>query len=405
MRRAIAADYDAVVDLSPSGPHMPDCAYGLVKRTYRIENGALSLTRAEPLMGDIRYGPHGERPDGLALGSDFWIYKRLTDVMIKGRAIAPGGRPLGEMEVRCDVGDRHKRVAVFGRRLIAWRNGKPTIGDSELFSEMPLDNAHAYGGIDTRVPYPPFRSVIEAALFALNHPGTYPRNAVGKGYYVVDEPFDGIEMPNLEHPDDLLTADRLVVGDATRWGPQPMPWSFDWQPHWTFPRCVFVGRPPRYDVPAEQLTEVRLGVLSPRYQLIGDDTSATDEQTRRIREIFRDRFYQEASTRMSLGPLAEGVPVQLSGMTESGSLTFALPPAPQLEITVDATAERVEARMSNVVIHPDTGRVMITWFGVNSGLPRKLVKGVHKSLPVSLRIDGSEVVAVEEPPSDPPRDP
>ncbi|MBW2456185.1 MAG: DUF2169 domain-containing protein [Deltaproteobacteria bacterium] len=403
-RAPVSQLYDAVVDFAPTRGHVPNHAYGLVKRTYLVSEGELTLAPAKPLTHDIRPGPYGELPESLPLGSDFWTYKRLTDVVVVGSAHAPGGRSTQHMEVRCDVGRAVKRIAVFGRRHIEWgREGRARIGSAEGFTTMPIDNAHAYGGIDTRVPYPPIRSLMHALELAADHPGAYPRNQDGKGYYVVPERFDGIELPNLENPDDLLTDERLVLGEPRSWGPQPIPWTFDCQPHGTFPRCLFFGKRPRLGVPADELTEVRMGMLDEQYELLLTDEPAESEQERAAREAFSDRFYQEASAGLQLAPLRSGLPVRVSGMRRDGAvLSFELPTPPSVELVIAGTVDPVEPMMTNLVIIPDEGQILITYCARSDGLPRKLIPGVHAHIPLSLRIDGAVAVTYDTPPPHPP---
>ncbi len=396
--------YDAVVDFTPTRGHVPNYAYGLVKRTYLVSDRQLTLAAAEPLIHDIRPGPLGGLPESLPLGSDFWTYKRRTDVVVIGSARAPGGSPTQQMEVRCDVGGVAKRIAVFGKRHIEWgREGKARIGGAEDFTAMPIDNPHAYGGIDTRVPYPAIQSFMHALELAADHPGAYPRNHVGKGYYVVPERFDGIELPNLENPDDLLTDERLVLGEPRSWGRQPIPWSFDWQPHGSFPRCLFFGARPRFEVPAHELTEVRTELLDAQFEQLLADAPPASAEKRAAREAFSDRFYQEASAGMQLGPLKAEVPVRVSGMRRDGTpLSFELPASPSLELVIAGTVEPVQPMMTNLVITPEESQVLITYCVRSSGLPRRLIPGVHAHIPLSLRIDGDLAVTYDTPPRHPP---
>lgn len=395
-RKPVTDDYDAVVDLAPSPDHVPRLAYALVKKTFVVNAGQLEPIAATPLLHDIRYGPAGERPEKLPLGTDFWFQKRLTDVVISGSAWSV--RPTHEMEVQCVVGNHHKRIAVMGRRHIEWRGGRARIGAAESFTTMPVDRAHAYGGVDTRVPYPPIRSVMDAVSLGVTHPGTYPRNDEGKGYYVVPEQFDGIELPNLEHPDDRLTDERLVVERPENWAGQPIPWTFDWVPHWTFPRSAHLGVRPRHDVAPEALSEVRLGLLDADFPSLWSDVPASEPVQAR-RDAFRDRFYQEASAGMQLGPLGEGVPVRVVGMRPGGDdLAFMLPAPPAMTVIVDGQSEQVAPRLSNLVIAPESGVVTVTYCACTTGLPRKLIPGIHAQIPLVLHVDGGDAINYVAPP-------
>ena len=394
-RTSIHDRFDAVVDLVPSPGKVADSAYAIVKQTFAVEGGRVTLALPEPLAHDICPSSTGELPDSLPLGSDFWIHKRLTDVVVLGRAYAPGGRAVKRTDVVCEVGRRTKRIAVFGTRRIEWgRDSKPRIGAADSFTEMPVDNAHAYGGIDTRVPYPPLRSLLDVLACAADHPGAYPRNAAGKGYYVVPERFDGIELPNLENPDDLLTDDRLVLGAPQNWGRQPIPWTMDWQNHGSFPRHLFFGHSPRLRVPPGELTEVRCGLLEPTYETLMSSRPSADEHERIAREAFSDRFYQEAPLDMQHRPLSQGTPVRVQGMRPDGTtLTFELPAPPKLEVTLAGEVEHVEAVVTSLVVLPDKdgGRVMITYCGRTTARRQQLVPGIQTTIPLALRVDGELV--------------
>jgi len=82
---------------------------------------------------------------------------------------------------------------------------------------MPLLYQNAYGGLDNRFHSGPFERRLHAhrrTRLQFDHPGLYPRNPVGKGYLVIPDSFDEVELPNLEDPPDLLTAERLITAQA-----------------------------------------------------------------------------------------------------------------------------------------------------------------------------------------------
>ena len=224
------------VDLARSKKHR-DYVMVLVKHTYRIEGARCVLDKAEPLLFDYRAEDQEPR---LSPGTDYWPRKDATDVVVQGLAFAPGGRPVPQMSVGVEVGAVSKWGRVFGTRRITWtRGGHPKIGQPEPFASMPLVLANAYGGVDWRVAVTeedPDMANIMAMFHDTDHPGLYPRNPFGKGYFVDPDPLPEAEMPNIEDPDDLLTEERLVVHDPRNWWRQPLPWTFDWTPATTFPR-------------------------------------------------------------------------------------------------------------------------------------------------------------------------
>ena len=104
MTRAPATpEYDAVVGLEPKeGGQSPSHAYAIVKRTYDVTPAGLAPAESEPLTFDI-YGEERPSPP-LPSGSDYWVTKRATDVVILGAAFTPGGKPARAMQVSASVG-------------------------------------------------------------------------------------------------------------------------------------------------------------------------------------------------------------------------------------------------------------------------------------------------------------
>ena len=188
---------------------MPQTCWGVAKATCRIgDMSPLESALSGPIVeGETSFW----RP-----GSDFWPFKRYGDVVVRGKAFARAG--LGHRVVSVRVGQTAKRLRVFGRRYVEWsaRRG-PRLGAPEEVSGVELGYANAYGGFDRRVPTAAPTTFWDALRLTGDHPGTYPRNQSGKGYLVVDSPIDGVELPNLEDPDHLLTAENLIVKDPALW--------------------------------------------------------------------------------------------------------------------------------------------------------------------------------------------
>ncbi len=387
-RQSHCDDHDVVVDLERAGKAFPRFAYVLVKKTYAIGERGLTASPAEVLRRDFR---DGKLDPPLPTGTDFWTDKPLTDVVVEGSAWAPGGRAIDRMIARCAVGRHVKRIAVFGRRAIEWTaGGRPYLAPPERFESIPLDVEHAYGGCDVRVPLPPIESPLDVLAAVGNHPGMYPRNPMGMGYLVLPNPVEGLEAPNLEDPDDLLTDERLVVGDPAKWHRQPAPWTLGWQSGWMFPRSAYLGVEERYPAEPHELSEVARGFLPADFRerrALGDASHAR-------------RFLQEASLGMSFAPLAAGVPIALDGVhRDRARIEFALPAAPRIEIAIERARQVVEPRLSLVAIAPDALRVSFVYYARTETLPRRFIPGIHKTIPLSARIDGGQPVHYQPPPT------
>jgi len=388
-RTSHADDHDLIVDFQP-GADIPRWAYAIAKRTYRIEDDTLELTEVEPLQHDIR---DPSRELVFPIGSDFWPFKRLTDVVVNGRAYAPGGEATST-EARIKVGAHEKRIAVFGRREVLWTTGgRPYIGPAEPFSSMPLDHRHAYGGGDPRVAAMLPSSSAEVLSFMSDHPGGYPRNPFGKGYLVEHEPVDGVELPNLEDPDDLLDDDRLVTGDPAAWHRQPLPWALDWWHLLSFPRFAFLGDEPHTPVAPEQLREVERGYFEVDYR---QRRQRDDDDG----EAFRQRMFQGASLGLALPPLEAGTPITFVGMhPERRTMAVELPEPPEIAITVDGDAQAVPVRPTAVIAAPDAERLSIVYLARRDELPRTFIPRIHPAIPLSANVDGGEDCHYVAPPT------
>jgi uncharacterized protein YjbI with pentapeptide repeats len=132
--------------------------------------------------------------------------KACAEVMVLGRACAPGAQAVRQMPVRLQVGSMDKRLMVYGDRQ--WRYGLlPLFGITQPapFVTMPLDYAHAFGG-----------------------PG-YALNPAGRGYNgnrlaALIGANEGA-MPNVEY------ADEPVDCHTRRYAPAGLnAMSIDWEP-------------------------------------------------------------------------------------------------------------------------------------------------------------------------------
>jgi hypothetical protein len=379
-----AEDHDLTVGLEPAKNGIPRWAYAIAKRSHRIGEGIVHRIAAVPLQNDFLTG---ESTPPIPLGSDFWPFKREADVVVAGAAWAPNGVARERSEVHCEVGSYQKRIAVFGRRVIEWTTGgRPYCGLPEKFESIPLDNAHAYGGIDPRVPCPLGPDPLSMLRALGNHPGMYPRNPFGKGYMVVPERAEGVELPNLENPDDLLDDERLCLVDPRRWYRQPLPWTLGWHHAMMFPRYAFLGADAHLPVEDPSvLEEVRRGWLPADYR--GCEDAA-----------FQRRFYQEASLGMSFANLPPGTPIEVRGAHPSRpSLGFAIPDPPVIAIELEGRPQSVTSRLAAVVIEPAAERFSCVYLATTGELERRFVPGVHGEIPLEARVDNGAPARYDAP--------
>lgn len=392
-REPAASRYDAVVDLEPRPRgEIPRYAYALVKLTYeQRSDGRTVLAKPEPLLFDI-YRDQTLVPK-LPSGSDHWVQKRATDVVVCGSAYMPGGKPGPRMEVSTRIGPLAKRIAVFGRRELIWEpGGGVAIGHPEPFTEMPVIYANAYGGLDPRVPLPPEDEQQWMKLaglgMAFDHPGLYPRNPGGRGYLVYpDPPMKGIVLPNLENPDDLLTPQRLFARKPQDWHQMPLPWSFDWTNALMYPRELYAGMDAWYPCPdPKRLPEVARGFAPP------DLKKATGQAA--------PEFYQEASLGMVVRDKLAGIPVVVTGMhPEEKALSFTVPAEVPIEIEVEKRKLPATTLMTNLVILPAQKKFYVVYCARTGELPRSFIPEIHKDIPLSVSVAGDTPIRYQPPPT------
>jgi len=383
--------YDVVVDLEHLEPGaVPRYAFALVKLTYELKDGRARPTAPEPLLFDV-WRDESLEPR-LHPGSDFWPHKLASDVVIQGSAHVPGGNPKASMVAEASIGNRKKRIAVFGRREISWtRSGQIQVGSPEPFLQMPLVYSNTYGGLDPRVPIPDedreaYMALAEQGL-ANDHPGGYPRNFVGKGYLVLPGPIEGLEMPNLEDPEDLLSPDRLVVGAPELWPKQPLPWCFEWTDGIMFPRSLYLDRDAWYPCrDARLLPEIRRGLVPPAVLQPAAELPS--------------EFYQEASFGMVFRTPLAGQPVSLTGMhPEEPVLRFSIPADPTIEFNVEGSRSVAKPLLTNLVIKPAEKKFSVVYCAKQAPLPRGFLPEIHKNIPISVRVNQGPPIPYVAPPT------
>jgi hypothetical protein len=321
----------------------------LVKRTYRIVPGQPAV-RAEadgPLIAADQYFDGGD-PETTTVRqeSDRAPYKPATDVVVIGQVHAPPGRSLTVTDAGVQVGTHRKVIRAFGDRQCRFRSGRdPVVTEPTPFQTLELRYERAYGGVDRHSdPVMPFY---------------YPRNALGCGVAVnnVREAVEGLRLPNFEDPQDLLTPERIVLGQRTRWNRQPLPQGFGWFPKTAYPRCSFLGAMPGDVVLDEPLREELLGLV-PQQQI------ALARQFRLPR--FDVRFQRGASLGLAVPFLAGNEHVILIHLTPDGRLEFDLPnDPPRIMLDISLGENELPPVLHTVCIRPEEGQVDLVWRGAH----------------------------------------
>lgn len=242
--------------------------------------------------------------------------KLRTDVLVLAQAHAPRGEPVTELDVGFRVGPVAKRLRVTGDRVWLGR----TASAPQPFVTMPICYERAYGGIDpgTRDSAQPQWNV---------------RNPVGTGFMLKAASAEGLRLPNIEYPDQLVHS----------WSDRPAPAGFGpLGVHWQ-PRLALAGT---YD---ERW-------LRERQPLLPED--------------FDDRHYQCAPLDQQAPQfLRGGEPVALVHLAPQPEIHFTLPRVLLGFETFFSDGTRAlheRARLHTVILEPSAMRVSLVW---HSALP------------------------------------
>ncbi len=246
---------------------------------------------------------------------DFAPRKGFCDVLLLGRAHAPGGRPVTQMQVGMRVGTMTKTCQVVGDRV--WQAGVSGVGASapRSFTDVPVTYDVAFGGTDRR-------SENEADHDA------YRPNPVGRGWskHLKGSLIDGMPLPNTEEPGKAVTTPNgkytpMAFGPIGRGWPQRARYAGTYDQRWLDESCPFL--PPDFD----------------------------------------ERYYQAAPADQQVALPTGPMEVALSGFTQDGLRQFVLPhfEAPVCVFPKRGQAENYAATMDTVVFEPDQERFTMTW--------------------------------------------
>ncbi len=262
--------------------------------------------------------------------------KKNTDIILHGHAYAPDGKSVKEMEVGFQVGMVTKVLRVFGDRV--WNSGLSiTFSAPKPFVKMPLVYERAYGGTDSKAK-------------ESNKPAWDSRNQLGTGYAVTSVNLEGVALPNIEYPKQLIK----------HWDDRPSPAGFG--PvcnHWQS-RAQYAGT---YD---DKWLQTRMPLLP---------------------EDFDERYYQCAPEDQQASQFMEGgEPVVMQNLTPEGDIRFHLPKVQLGFETFFYDGDcwiHPQPSLNTVILEPDYPRVSMVW---HTSLPCNDAKGLklHRTLITQL---------------------
>lgn len=341
---------------------------GLVtKRAYRIPLRGLAepLPDAPPIQSTIAYVP-SINPGGtrrLLHDSDlFCCAKPVTDVLLAGSAHSLRGR-VKSIDTAIEVGPAKKAVRVHGDRVVErGPDAALRFGLAEGFESMPIDWDRAYGGRDLHAEnsrFPKLKGALDPRAKDQVHGAlSYPRNYAGRGFMLDVDPerIVGTLAPNLEDPNQPITAVRLVLTDLLDWMDAPISAAYGPIDLFTFPRALFALRP-AFNAPKRRLYELDAGAC----------TSVDLVIPQRFTPPSDPRAYACAPAGLAVRRLEGAERVKLWNLhREREYIEFDLPAdRPTLILEPPGVAPRkLDALLQTVLIEPDEDRITLTWAGV-----------------------------------------
>lgn len=204
-----------------TGPKAQPALAILVKATFAIPTR--TRVPAEKANEQLPLAITDEYYDGNVTGSvklesDMVLFKPRADIVLAGKAQAPGKKPRIMLDVLLRVGRIAKIIRVFGDRewLFPTKLAMiPVISEPQPFTEMPLIYERAFGGIDHKA-------------------GKWCKeNWIGRGFIgkKSKECVNKKPLPNLEDPKQLINS----------WDDQPKPVGFGFYGRSSQPRIGYAG--------------------------------------------------------------------------------------------------------------------------------------------------------------------
>ena len=254
--------------------------------------------------------------------ADYAFRKPRCDVLLNGKAYAPGGKPVQGIQVGFKVGSLVKAFNVLGDRV--WQVSGKTVKASRPapFETMPVTYDRAFGGLDN------------------NHPdesrhAAFMPNPVGRGFHKIlaKDFLEGAPLPNSQEAKHPVTAPSGTYRPMS-FGPVGRGWE-------------------------------------PRYKLAGTyDENWLDQTFPFLPPDFDEAYYQAAPADQQIDYPQGGEPVALLNLTPEGRTDLTLPrvAVPVVFFRKGGGREETSAVLDTVLIEPEARRLLLTW---RASLPLK----------------------------------
>jgi len=288
-----------------------DTLYILVRATFNIgKQWTLADEQLPPVEADEYWTEPGK--SSIKYASDFHTGKPCSDIIMLGHACVPNNQEARQLDISLSVGQVHKTVRIFGDRQ--WQDGRIT--PPKPFKSMALVYEKAYGGVH----------FVDGQIAAVEE-----RNPVGRGFagQRKTEEMNGVPLPNLEDPNNLIT-------DPTQ---RPVPACFGISaPHW-LPRSRYAGT---YD----EVWQTKRAPYLP--------------------EDFDKRFFCMAHPDLVYpGFLRGGEPVEITNMHPHGTMKFKIPHVRlNTDVTVAGNSVQPQFNLETLIIEPNQLKLSMIWRAV-----------------------------------------
>ncbi|MBS1588553.1 MAG: DUF2169 domain-containing protein [Bacteroidetes bacterium] len=271
----------------------------MLRVTYDVRNGICTPSKEQfwkldPAPWEGLYGP---------MESDYVFQRGGIDVMVFGNAVAPNNIPIQRMLVKVAIaGKLSKEIMVIGNRKWKQMVTGLSITNPEPFTEMPIGLANAYGGW--------------AVWDELRFP--YSNNPHGKGFIWEKEFADGVPLPNVENPQQLIT----------EWNQKPHPETLG-----SMPMC-----------------EKKV------------NHSATINYEKKELGSLSNTFFNASLPDMIVKELLPGEEIIVEGMTSKGNFKMVVPDHSfSADIFLGTQTNVRKMQIDQIGVEPNIGRAFITY--------------------------------------------
>lgn len=293
-----------------------DCLTVISKGTFIMTSNSIQLAEEQlPLLYGDQFHDNVD-PPVIKYESDIVPFKPAADIILAGSAHAPKGKKAIVLDTILKVGNKTKKIRVFGNRRWVYSGMMipEYISKPEPFIAMPLTSNRAFGGID------------------ILGGGYCHENITGTGFFSKKskKAVNNSPLPNLEHP-GMLIKKCMDHPKSTGYGVYGRSWA---------PRLGYAGT---------------------------YDEKWRKNKSPNLPDDFDYRFYNAAYPDLQINGFLKGnETIELSNLSPHGQVSFALPGL-QLSAEVLFEDEKIPETLSQAMsldtlcLMPDESLLYMVW--------------------------------------------